>query len=43
MVLARQTTVYGAHMVITWRIWAEISHLGFLWVPDGVLQLIWGE
>ena len=24
------------------RIWAEISRLGFLWVPDGVLQLILG-
>jgi len=25
----RQTTVYAARVVTTWRIWAEISHLCF--------------
>ena len=39
----RQTVKYGTHVVITWRMWANISHMGSMWELDGVLLPIWEE
>ena len=33
--LPRQTSEYGTHVVITWRMWANIAHVGGMWVLDG--------
>jgi len=39
----RQTIEYRTHMVFTWRMWADISHMGRMWELDGVLLPIWEE
>ena len=39
----RQTSEYGTQVVMTWRMWANISHVGGMWVLDGFLLLIWEE
>ena len=39
----RQTSECGIHVVMTWRIWADISHVGGMWVLDGLLLPIWEE
>ena len=33
----RQTTECGTHVVISWRIWADTSHMGGMWVLHGFL------
>ena len=40
---AHQTSEYGTQVVMTWRMWANISHVGGMWVLDGFLLLIWEE
>ena len=39
----RQTSEYGTQVVMTWRMWANISHVGGMWVLDGFLLFIWEE
>ena len=39
----RQTGEYGTQVVMTWRMWANISHVGGMWVLDGLLLPIWEE
>ena len=39
----RQTSEYGTQVVMTWRMWANISHVGGIWVLDGFLLPIWEE
>ena len=40
---ARQTSEYGTQVVMTLRMWANISHVGGMWVLDGFLLPIWEE
>jgi len=40
---SRQTSEYGTHVVLTWRMWANISHMGGMWVLDGFLLPMWDE
>ena len=40
---SRQTSEYGTQVVMTWRMWANISHVGGMWVLDGLLFPIWEE
>ena len=39
----RQTSEYGTQVVMTWRMWANISHVGGMWVLDGFLLPMWEE